>query len=215
MGSPEYGEAYDAGPEALLEAAKGLIDGYRLDPMEDQPRRILLLCEAAGMAPMLAGIVNPYGVSVLSSGGFDSTTFKHDLANRLHGKPSLVFHIGDYDPSGVHLFQALQEDVLAFLGNNGAAEFRRLAVTPQQVIELGLTTQTASPADAREFDGVNGDGVSTCQAEAIPPDQLAEIVRSAVLAEIDREAMARTRVRQQVDIAVLRAMVPELWAEES
>jgi len=90
-----------------------------------------------------------------------------------------------------------------------------LAVTPQQVIELGLTTQTANPADAREFDGVNGDGVSTCQAEAIPPDQLAEIVRSAVLAEIDREAMARTRVRQQVDIAVLRAMVPELWAEES
>jgi len=61
----------------------------------------------------------------------------------------------------------------------------------------------------------NGDCVSTCQAEAIPPDQLAEIVRSAVLAEIDREAMARTRVRQQVDIAVLRAMVPELWAEES
>ena len=214
-GLSEYGVNYDAGPEAFIDGVRLLIDGYALDPMEDQPRRILILCEAAGMAPMLSGVASPYGVSVLSSGGFNSTTVKYDLAMRLRGKPSLIFHVGDYDPSGVHLFTSLAEDVTAFLRDQGSAEFRRLAVTPEQVVRLGLTTQPKNPKDNRAFSGINGDGVSTCQAEAIAPDHLAIIVRAAIEAEIDRAAMTRTRVRQQIDVAVLRAMVPELWGEES
>ena len=138
----EYGVNYDAGPVAFINRIRLLVDDYALDPIEDQPRRLLILCEAARMAPMLAGVANPWGVSVLSSGGFDSTTVKHDLAMRLHGKPSLVLHVGDYDPRGVHLFQSLREEVLAFLGDKGVAEFRRLAVTPEQVVRLNLNDAT-------------------------------------------------------------------------
>lgn len=155
-GLSEYGDSYDESPQAFVDGVRRLIDGYMLDPMEDQRRRILLLCEAAGMAPMLSGVASPYGVSVLSSGGFNSTTVKHDLAMRLRGKPSMIFHVGDYDPSGVHLFKSLAEDVSAFLGDEGSVEFRRLAVTPEQVVRLSLTTQSANPADVREFLGIDG-----------------------------------------------------------
>jgi hypothetical protein len=208
-----YGVDYVSGPEKFIDRARRLIDDYALDPMEEQPRRILILCEAAGMTPMLAGVANPYGVDVLSSGGFDSTTIKYDLAMRLRGKPSLVFHIGDYDPSGVHLFTSLVEDVSGFLGDEGSVEFERLAVTPEQVARLSLTTQPKNPNDVRAFAGIDGDGVTACQAEAIQPDQLAAIVQTAIEAQIDRASMTRTRVKQQIDAATLRAEFPELWGE--
>jgi hypothetical protein len=212
----EYGVTYHDGPEAFFDEVRGLIDDYALDPMKDQPRRILLLCEAAGMVPMLSSIASHYGVSVLSSGGFDSTTVKHDLSVRLRGEtPSLVFHVGDYDPSGVHLFTSLAEDVTEFLGDDGDVEFLRLAVTPDQVARLGLTTQPKNSKDVRAFDGIDGDSVTTCQVEAIPPNQLAMIVRAAIEAQIDRAALARTRARQQVDVGVLRAEFPELWGDEA
>jgi hypothetical protein len=74
-------------------------------------------------------------------------------------------------------------------------------------------TEPKNPNDDREFEGIGGDGVSTCQVEAMPPDQITAIVRAAILAEIDADALERTRERERADIALLRAWVPELWGE--
>lgn len=47
---------------------------------------------------------------VLSSGGFDSLTAKHDLAQELGlAECAEVLHIGDHDPSGVHRLLGLSE----------------------------------------------------------------------------------------------------------
>jgi hypothetical protein len=56
------------------------------------------------MVPQLARAVDAYGIEVVSSGGFESTTEKHDFAAALvdQGRPTEVLHIG-HDPSGAHL----------------------------------------------------------------------------------------------------------------
>jgi len=56
---------------------------YRLDLQGGQARRLWVMCEAGGMVPMLSAAVAPYGVPVLSSGGFDSLTAKHELAREM------------------------------------------------------------------------------------------------------------------------------------
>ena len=66
--------------------------------------------------------------------------------------------------------------------------FVRLAVTPAQVKKLGLPTAPAKSTDRRSFTGINGDANATVQAEAIPPDELARIVRKAITERIDRRA---------------------------
>ena len=229
-GLVEHSNLYFASPDDAIASARMMLDNYLLDPMVDQPRAILILCEAAGMVPMVSALANRYGVRVLSSGGFDSTTVKYDLAMRLRrlkqscGGPPLVFHIGDYDPSGVHLFNALKEDVLAFLTDPDDpddhpafhGEFRRLAVTEEQILDpdLAIETQPKNPADNRSFDGVNGDGVTTAQAEAIAPDDFAAIVRNAIRAEIDMRTLVLTRRRQRADIEELHARLPELFGSD-
>jgi hypothetical protein len=88
---------------------------FRLDRRHGQPRRLVVWCEASGMVPQLERIADPYGIAVLSSGGFDSLTDKHRLAREWAAgtAPVTVLHLGDHDPSGVACFVAMAEDIEA------------------------------------------------------------------------------------------------------
>jgi hypothetical protein len=173
------------GADDFLDAVRRQARRLELDRTEGQKSRLVVICEAAGMAPQLARVANPFGVAVISGGGFDSVTDKHNFARRLidHDRPTEVLHIGDHDPSGVHMFLAFLEDVEAFTRElGGEATFTRLAVTPAQITRLGLPTAPAKLGDRRAFNGV------TCQAEAIAPDDLAAILLAAIESRIDMDA---------------------------
>ena len=165
-------------------------DQLRINPMALQPIRQFIICEAAGMVPQLARVADPYGIPVISSGGFNSVTAKRALALEMSAKPSLVLHIGDHDPSGVHCFQSLAEDVEAFADKyDGEVSFQRLAVTPQQINAMALPTAPAKKLDKRAFDG------GTVQAEAIDPRTLAGILESKILEFIDTDLLAEAEAR--------------------
>jgi hypothetical protein len=175
----------------FLAAVRRQASTLRLDRQEGQQTRLVLLCEAAGMVPQLGSLVEDYGLPVISSGGFESVTEKHKLAVELldHAEPVEVLHIGDHDPSGAHLFLAMAEDVQAFA--DWPITFTRLAVIPEQIDELALPTAPPKSTDRRAFVG------ETCQAEAIPPDVLANIVRQAIEARIDHAAHQDVLRREQ------------------
>lgn len=172
-------------------------DRYRCDRQDGQGRRLVVWCEAGGMVPQLVRVASEYSVPVYSSGGFDSVTAKHDVAEEFSrlGRAT-VLHIGDLDPSGVHMFGSLDEDVRAFLEElGGDVSFVRLAVTRDQVDEMALPTAPPKPTDRRRFSG------DTVQAEAIPPDVLARIVRDAILDRIDGHALEAVLAREDAQRA--------------
>jgi hypothetical protein len=188
-GASRYEFATWADPAGFLADVRDDARRFRLDRQDGQPVRLWVLCEAAGMAPMLARAANPYGVPVLTSGGFDSVTAKHDLAQELaaalgEGDQVEVLHLGDLDPSGEHLFTSLAEDVRAMVGSLCGAQpdFTRLAVTREQADRLALPTAPPKPTDRRRFSG------QTVQCEAIAPDMLATILRDAIEARRDLDA---------------------------
>jgi hypothetical protein len=161
--------------ESFLSTFRHEAQNFTLDRQAGQERRILLWCEAAGMVPQLERVAHDYSVQVASSGGFDSLTSKHAIAKTLATEPTLVLHIGDHDPSGVHMFGSLGEDVQAFADYYGGdIDFHRLAVTPAQVAEYDLPTAPQKSSDRRVFHG------ETTQAEALDPHTLASIVRDAI-----------------------------------
>jgi hypothetical protein len=150
------------------------------------------------MLPQVQRIADDFGVPCLASGGFDSTTGKYQLAEYLgRASPVELLHIGDHDPSGVWLFRNLAEDVAA-LAKDIAEQpddldirFSRLAVTPEQIVSLDLPTAPPKPGDRRSFTG------ETTQAEAIPPDTLADIIRNGIESRIDPVALAYTMKRER------------------
>lgn len=191
-----------ADADDFLDAALRAAEGFRLDRQAGQPVRLVLAVEAAGMAPMLAAVAGQYGVPVLPSGGFDSLTAKHAMARDLARWPAAeVLHIGDLDPSGVHLFAALAEDVAAMVAAIGgrAPRFSRLAVTREQADLWNLPTAPPKPTDRRSFTG------ETVQAEAIAPDRLAAMARSAIEARQDPVARLDVIHREAAERAALLA----------
>ncbi len=57
--------------------------------------------------------------------------------------------------------------------------FSRLAVLPQHVDQFNLLTAPPKETDRRAFEG------ETVQAEALPPDVLAQLVKQAILDHLD------------------------------
>jgi hypothetical protein len=180
--------------EQFWATVRGMAEEFTLDHSAGQKTGLVVICEAAGMVPQLARVANPFGVTVLSGGGFDSLTDKHKFAAALagHGRPTVVLHIGDHDPSGVSMFLAFLEDVQAFTRDlGGNATFTRLAVTPAQIERYGLPTAPPKDTDNRAFSG------ETCQAEALAPDVLANILRTAIEQRIDRRVYESVLRREQ------------------
>jgi hypothetical protein len=142
----------------LVNTFIGHAKAFRLDRQEGQSRHLMFAVEAAGMVPQVQRIADPFGIAVHSSGRFDSLTAKYDLAKSLGQYDAVeVLHIGDHDPSGVHLYLSMADDVQTIaedLRLDTNVLFSRLAVTPAQVREQGLPTApprrpTGAPLAAR------------------------------------------------------------------
>jgi len=165
---------------------------FTLDRQRNQETKVYIWCEAGGMVPQLHDAVKKWHIPVLSSGGFDSVTTKHNLAKELGLKKRVVvLHLGDHDPSGVHMFGSLDEDLQAFMYEireeegydcmEYTCDLERIAVTPDQVDEMGLPTSPPKATDKRSFSGW------TTQCEAIEPEDLRDIVQDAVSEYIDED----------------------------
>ena len=207
-GAARYEQAAWRDADAFLADMRAEAQGFRLDRQAGQSLRLWVLCEAGGMAPMLARVAHPYGVPVLTSGGFDSVTAKHDLAHELAaamaaGERAEVLHLGDLDPSGVHLFSALAEDVGAMCQAlaGDVPTFTRLAVTGEQADLLDLPTAPPKATDRRAFTG------QTVQCEAIAPDVLSGILADAIEARRDPIASDAVLAVEASDRAALVAML--------
>ena len=201
-----------ASPEEILQRAEELAAEGQGVRLEGQPHWVELWCEAAGMATQLGRVVNPYGVTVYSSGGFDSLTVKWDAAQRIAGRdiPTIVFHVGDHDPSGVTLFEAAAEDVSAFVDDDGGeVEFKRVAVTPAQIAKYDLP---GAPAK-KSSHSASWNGEGTVQAEALPPDVLAGEIRQAVETELDMEALEVAKSGEAADRERFDEMMRQLRGE--
>jgi len=186
---------------------------YRLPRLDGQARALEVWVEAAGVAPQVARAVDAYGVTVYSSGGFDSLTVKHDAACRIaaRARKTIVLHVGDHDPSGLAVFQSAQEDVSAFVAGMGGVspEFIRAAVTPAQIASYRLPGSPAKRTDKR---GVWQDGDETVQAEALPPDVLANEIRQAVNARLDLAQLARVLDEEERQRQELRLELRPWWS---
>ncbi len=179
---------------------------FDLDKTQGQPHHIELWCEAEGMVPMLSQMVAPWNVRVTGSGGFSSVTVTHGFASRVvsryreDGRPTILLHVGDRDPSGESIFTSMAADIGAFaaeriggyLYTSGEVEDRgeervfiprRVALTEEQVDKYSLPSAPPKASDSRSANWI-GD---TTQLEAMAPNELEEVVVAALAEWIDQD----------------------------
>jgi hypothetical protein len=195
---------------------------YKRDKLANQGRDIRVYVESAGMMPQLERVARRYSVPVYSCSGFDSLTAKYDLAEAVakahtyRGRETVILHLGDMDPSGETIFDAISEDVYGFLEVDvphkrpeDVAMFQRVALTEELVQLHDLPTDPAKESSHSAGWG----GRRACQLEALAPDVLARVLTTAIEEHLDLDTLEADReaeVEERRKIAkALPAPTPE------
>lgn len=202
-GVGQGGEGYDSFAE-WLEGERAAADSYARNLRAGQPVAIELWCEASGMVPQLARVASKFDITTYSAQlGFASITLTRQIAHRAlrQDRPTVLLHVGDFDPSGYSIYEAIAADAGLFveqLRDQGDGEENaridpvRVALTAEQVSEYDLPTAPPKATDSRSR---NWDG-DTCQLEAMAPDDISRIVKDTIESYIDRDELDKVKAEQ-------------------
>jgi hypothetical protein len=203
-----YGGVADFHDETARRAKR-----YRRDRQAGQDHYIELWCEAAGMIQQLARVANRYSVPVYSCGGFASLTANHEASARALDRdvPTMLLHVGDFDPSGESIFESMAADAAAFVEHDSAVytqaiEAERVALTAGQVNHYELPTAPPKERDSRSERWEREKKGGTCQLEALDPSTLASVVDTAITEWLDLDAYEQEVDREREDRAELLAL---------
>jgi hypothetical protein len=121
---------------------------------------------------------------------------------------TVVLHLGDFDPSGVSIFERVRDDVTAFLEDDApelSFEAVRVALTREQIDEHKLPTDPVKTRDSRsktwtrERRGCGPDRTHKCELEALAPDLVAELLKAAIEKRLDDDALAEAKLQEKRD----------------
>lgn len=174
---------------------------YRRALWDDKPVTVQIYVEKLALAGVMRPITDEYDVPLFPMRGFNSLSYTKDIARQIieSDKHTVLYHFGDYDPSGVCAAETLQSTLL----DMGARSFtfERVAVHPWQINAWKLPTRPTKESDSRAK-GFEGE---SCELDAIEPSRLRAMVKDCILrwitpAEIEHikgvEAEERKILRQ-------------------
>ena len=161
---------YD-GPASLIRAHA---QNYRIDPWAETDRYVEVWTESRSIAGVLEATCREYAVSLYPSGGFASLSLVYSAAeyasHRARGRPVEIVYVGDYDPAGVLIDDAIVDELRAHLPSE--ITLHRIAITQEQIAKYDLPTKPRKEGEPRRRDIAE-----TVEAEAMPVGLLLDLLR--------------------------------------
>jgi hypothetical protein len=152
-------------------------------------------------------VTDMYDVPLMVARGYASLSFLHSAASQIEdiGKPTYIYHLGDFDPSGVNAGEKI-EQTLRELAPQADINFLRIGVTPQQISYWKLPTRPTKASDTRS----KGFGTVSVELDAIPPDRLRGIVEVAIERHLPRREFEILKIAEESERDLLRGLVREI-----
>jgi hypothetical protein len=189
---------------ALRQAARY----YRKDLWAEADRYVEVWLEKDALAGVIAPITTAYDVPLMVSRGYASLSFLHSAAETISsfGVPAYLYHLGDFDPSGVNAGEKIEETIRA-MAPDAEIHFKRLAVTPAQIVHLNLPTRPTKTTDSRS----KGFGDISVELDAMTPGTLRALVEGAINEHLPPDQFEELRRAEEHDRQVIRQIVDEVF----
>lgn len=194
-------------PRSYVDVEDMLADAassYRRMLWHSQPVDVHIFTEKDAISGVISEVTERWDVPLGVLRGYCSETFAHSVAESVKatGKPVFVYQLGDHDPSGVDAWRDFTDKVRRF-APEAEVSFTRIAVTAEQIEELGLPTRPTKRTDtrARSFSG------GSVEVDAIPPSTLRTLVAEAIEQHLDSQVLRTTRMVEQSERAWLSDLV--------
>jgi hypothetical protein len=164
---------FDGVEEALNETARL----YRKALWTDAGAYVEIWLEKDALSGVLYPVTSIYDVPLMVARGYASLSFLHSAAEYINDLdvPAYIYHLGDYDPSGVNAGEKIEE-TLRELAPDAEIWFERLAVKPSQIYEWDLPTRPTKQSDSR----AKNFGNISVELDAIAPNDLRALVEGAI-----------------------------------
>lgn len=189
-----------AGVEDALDDAAA---SYRRALWHDQDTYVEVWSEKEAISSIVSPVTNRWDVPLMIARGFASESFLWSTAATIRAvdKPTVVYQLGDHDPSGVAAWEHVQRRLQEFAPDIDIT-FERIAVTPEQIVDLSLPTRPTKSTDSRSR-SFRGESV---EVDAVPTAELRRIVEDAIVRHIDPHALRLTRLAEEQERRGLLAM---------
>jgi hypothetical protein len=163
---------------------------YRRALWDSQPAYVEIWLEKDALAGVVYDETEPWDVPLMVTRGYPSVSYLYEAAQAISAceKPTYLYYLGDWDPSGVDITRSVERGIREF-APKAEILFQRIAVTAQQIEELALPTRPTKATDSRSKNFI-GESV---EVDAIPPTVLRGLVRECIEKHVDRRVLARTR----------------------
>jgi hypothetical protein len=180
---------------------------YRRALWIDQNVHVEVWTEKDAIRGVVFPVTAEYDVPLMISRGFSSETSLYETAEDINreGNPAVIYQLGDHDPSGVAAWEDIRRKLRGFVDRDIDVKFERIAVTPEQIIDLGLPTRPTKTSDARAKN-FKGDSV---EVDAIASTTLRRLVRDAIEVWIDPEALRLTKIAEDSEREILTRLAGE------
>lgn len=192
--------------ESPEEAARATARFYRKALWTDADCRVEVWLEKDALSGVVGPITEDYDVGLYICRGFASLSFLHVAAEVIRQRqvPTFIYHIGDFDPSGVMAGQKIADTIRQF-APKAQVKFERLAVTREQIASMRLPSRPTKESNhARGWEG------ESVEVDAIEPDVLRSIVRFAIERHLPRHQWEVMKAIEQSERQAL-----EMWARSA
>jgi hypothetical protein len=165
---------YNSIEQALQETASF----YRKALWTDADAYVEIWLEKDALAGVVIPVTSKFDVPLMVACGYASLSFLHAAAEHISGinKPTYVYHLGDFDPSGVNAGETI-EQTLKVMAPEAEIHFERIAVTRDQISHWNLPTRPTKETDSRSK--AFGSDISV-ELDTIEPGQLRNLVEAAI-----------------------------------
>jgi hypothetical protein len=171
---------------ASLKEALETAAGYHVARWYGQKKRVLVAVEKQALEGTFAEVCTELQVDLAVCRGYPSLSFLKEIADALSprdpeadGRQNVVLYFGDLDPSGVNIPETIERDLGPELFDRDF-ELERVALTREQVEDLGLIPAPVKITDSRAGRFVHENGENVYELDAIEPGQLQQLIRDSV-----------------------------------
>ena len=178
--------------EALEETARL----YRKSLWADADSYVEIWLEKDALSGVVYPITSRYDVPLMVARGYASLSFLHSAADCINDLtvPAYIYHLGDFDPSGVNAGENIEEN-LREMAPNAEIHFERIAVNQEQIAEWDLPTRPTKEKDSRS----KNFGEVSVELDAIEPDMLRAIVQKAIERHLPKRQYEVLKAAEQSD----------------
>jgi hypothetical protein len=193
----------------LREFIRRFAPQFVMDMWKDQPRRVQVWYEKAALMQIVEQAADPFDVPTFACRGYGSASSYWEAGqrfleygNELRPQEVVIIHLGDHDPSGIHMTEDILERIRTYATPWGDfpdnIDFRveRIALNRDQVDEYQPPPDPAKLTDPRAPAYIELHGDQSWELDALDPQVLTELIQGAVQEEMNVTLYNRARQRE-------------------